>query len=82
MTTNRDKLMAALQRWQAALVDVDGDIDQLEDDKYELDEKLSALAKDKEWLATKIIAVRGEIAAHDAGTKDNEAETRQSKDAA
>jgi hypothetical protein len=58
---------------------VEDNIDQLEDDKYELDEKLLALAKDKEWLATKIIAVRGEIAAFDVG---NKAATGQSQDAA
>jgi hypothetical protein len=65
------KRTVELSRWQDALDDVDRAINELEDEKFEIDEKLAALANDKSWLAEKIITVRGEIAAHDLGNDDN-----------
>jgi hypothetical protein len=54
MTTNRDKLTASLERWQAALADVNGELMALENVKCDIDEKLEALEEGKRWITSKI----------------------------
>jgi hypothetical protein len=67
-TTNRDKLVAALQGWTETLADIDNEISQREKmPSMSSTEKMAALAEAKQRTTQVIAALRWRIAKH-AGT--------------